>query len=104
MIEAAREASPDIEFEVADAARLPLQGASADLAVAFMSLQDVDDMPAAVREIGRVLEPGGRLVMAIVHPLNSAGLFDNDLPTSPFTITGSYLEPFHYVDDVDVTG
>lgn len=35
-----------------------------------MSLQDVDDLGAVVAEIARVLEPGGRLCLAIVHPLN----------------------------------
>ena len=38
-----------------DAATLPLPDASCDLVIAFMSLQDVDDLPGAVAEIGRVL-------------------------------------------------
>ncbi len=41
-----------------------------DLAIAFMSLQDMADPAAAIGEIARVLEPGGVLCMAIVHPLN----------------------------------
>jgi len=45
-------------------------GATFDLAIAYMSLQDVDDLRGAVGEIARVLEPGGRLCLAIVHPLN----------------------------------
>jgi SAM-dependent methyltransferase len=32
----------------------------------------MDDMTGAVTEIARVLEPGGRLCLAIVHPLNRA--------------------------------
>jgi len=61
---------------VADAAALPLPDAVADCAVAFMSLQDVDAMETAVAETARVLVAGGCLVMAITHPLNTAGRFE----------------------------
>ena len=59
MIAAAQEADPSGEYLVANAAELPFADGHADLAVAFMSLMDVDDMAAAVRELARVLEPGG---------------------------------------------
>lgn len=48
-------------------------------------------MPGAVREAARVLEPGGRLVISILHPANtghSAGEGD-DLA---FVVDGSYFE------------
>jgi SAM-dependent methyltransferase len=91
---------------VADAARLPLASGVADCAVAFMSLHDIDHMPAAVREIARILTVGGRLVIAIVHPINSAGRFTGDRadPDRPFVIDGSYLKPERYVDAVDRDG
>src|SRR5437660_597037 len=57
-------ASP-VPAVVADATRLPLATGAAECAVAFMSLHDIDDMPAAVTEIARTLAPGGHLVMAI---------------------------------------
>jgi SAM-dependent methyltransferase len=87
---------------VADAAQLPLATGSADCAVAFMSLHDIDHMPAAVNEIARVLAVGGHLVMAIVHPINSAGQFTGERADAsrPFVIDGSYLEPRRYVDTV----
>jgi hypothetical protein len=65
-----------------------------------MSLQDIDDVSSTIGEIARVLEPGGRLCLAIVHPLNSAGRFVGDDPDSPFTVEGSYLDPFFYADRV----
>lgn len=68
MVAAAREADPLMDIRLADAGALPLDDASADLAITFMSLHDIDLMPAAVREVARVLEPGGRLCVAIVHP------------------------------------
>jgi hypothetical protein len=51
-----------------------------------------------------VLEPGGRLCLAVVHPLGSAGRFSSDDPDSPFVITGSYLACFRYRDSVQRNG
>src|SRR5262249_43752702 len=66
----------------------------------FMSLQDVSDAPGAIREAARVLEPGGRLCLAVVHPLGSSGRFESDEIDSAFVIRGSYLARFRYRDSV----
>ena len=86
------DASPAMELHLANAASLPFPDASFRLVVAFMSLQDVDDLDGAVSEAARVLEPGGRLCLAIVHPLNSAGTFAERTEEAPFVIDGSYLD------------
>jgi SAM-dependent methyltransferase len=78
---------------VADAAELPFAERAFDLVVAYMTLHDMDQMPPVVAEIARVLEPGGRLCMAIPHPLNTAGAFQARDAAAPFVISGSYLEP-----------
>ena len=104
LVAAAREFDPSMDVRLADAAALPLEDASADLAVAFMSLQDIDEMPAAIREVARVLEPGGRLCLAIVHPLNSAGRFEQSTPDAHFVIKGEYLRAFQYADTVERDG
>src|ERR671932_348873 len=65
---AAREADPGFTVHVADAAAMPLDDGAAELAVTSMSLLNVDDMPGAVAEVARVLEPGGRLVFTVPHP------------------------------------
>jgi SAM-dependent methyltransferase len=101
LIAAARAADPAMDVRLADAAALPLGNASADLAVAFMSLHDIGPMAEAVREIGRVLAPAGRLCLAIVHPLNSAGRFLEPNAAAPFVIAGSYLREFDYHDTVE---
>jgi SAM-dependent methyltransferase len=88
----------------ADMAALPVRDVAADLAIAFMTLQDVDDMQGAVREAGRMLEVGGRLCVAIVHPLNTAGRFAGDDADSLFTITGSYMDRAAFVDVLDRDG
>jgi SAM-dependent methyltransferase len=104
LVETAREADPELEVHVADAAALPFEDGAFDLVVAFMSLQDVDDLDGAVREAARVIEGGGRLCLAIVHPLNSAGSFDTKEPDSAFVIDGSYLEVSYYADELERDG
>jgi SAM-dependent methyltransferase len=103
-VAAARASDESIEVHLGDAAKLPYPEGHADLAVAFMSLQDVDDSRAAIREIARVLEPNGRCCLAIVHPIASAGHFDPPEADSPFVISGSYLEPFRYRDRIERDG
>lgn len=104
LIAAAQEADPSAEVVVADAALLPLADCSADLAVAFMSLHDVDELPQVMLEIRRILKPGGKLCFAIVHPLNSSGSFQDKTADAPFIIENSYLKSFHYSDMVERGG
>lgn len=59
---------------LADAASLPFDDCAFDLAIVFMSLQDMDDARGAVCETARVLAPGARCVAAFVHPFASAHL------------------------------
>ena len=73
LIEIAREraacANISIEHYCANASTLPDLGpASFDVVLAAMSLMDVEDYTAAIREIHRVLKPGGALFMSITHP------------------------------------
>ena len=104
LIAAAREAEPSIPVHLADAAALPLGDGVADLAVAFMSMHDFDDLEGAVREVARVLAVDGRLCLAIVHPLNSAGRFRSRDSESPFVIEHSYLGAYRYSDQVERDG
>lgn len=104
LVDAARKADPSIPVHVADALALPLADAEADLAIAFMCLHDFDDLDGAVREIARVLPVDGRLCLAIVHPINSAGGFSSSDSDSPFTINGSYLDVNRYSDHIERDG
>jgi len=93
----------------ADAAELPLAESSADCAIAFMSLQDIDDMQAVVKEIARVLEDDSLLVLAIVHPMYSGGKFSRIKLSragrnyKPFVIKRSYFQTKRLVS-TDVHG
>jgi SAM-dependent methyltransferase len=93
MARAAAQALGSARVVVADAAQLPLATGAADLVVAFMSLLNIDDLPAALGEVGRVLAPGGRLCVAVLHPTASAGRFAQDDPDARFVLTRSYFEP-----------
>ncbi|MFI5283004.1 MAG: class I SAM-dependent methyltransferase, partial [Candidatus Dormibacterales bacterium] len=104
LVVAAARAAPTIPTVIADAAALPFADACCDLVVAYMSLQDIDDMPRAVWEIARVLEPGGRLCMAIVHPINSAGCFASEKAEATFEIKGSYFDTVRYTDRIERGG
>jgi SAM-dependent methyltransferase len=104
MVEYAKAADPSMKVLVADAARLPFDDGAADLAIAFMSLQDVDDMPGAIREAGRVVERGGAYCLSIVHPINSAGRFESLDADARFVIDNSYLEAHRYQDSIDRDG
>jgi SAM-dependent methyltransferase len=58
-----------VTHETRNANRLDgLADGSFDLALAAMSLMDVEDYGGAVREIHRVLRPGGELLMSVTHP------------------------------------
>ncbi len=84
-----------------DGTLLPFASGAFDLVLAYMCLQDFDEMPPAVAEIGRVLAPGGRVLIAIPHPVNTAGTFQDKDKDAPFVISGSYMDPAPLRDTVD---
>ena len=47
---------------------LPFADQEFDFATAFMSLQDIPDQDGALREVFRVLRPGGFFQFSIIHP------------------------------------
>jgi SAM-dependent methyltransferase len=111
LIDAAREADPDGDYRIADAATIPLPDGTTDLVTAFMTPQDIDDLDAAMREAARLLVRGGRLRTATVHPINSAGHFAG--PTTgrnardadaTFEIQDSYFEDRRYRDAIERDG
>ena len=104
LLAAAREADREGEYVEADAAELPFEDGVADLVVSFMALMDMDDMARAVAEMARVLEPGGRVVASVVHPINSAGRFrSREEDDAPFVIE-SYLDRRRYADWLERDG
>src|SRR5262249_53951495 len=62
------------------------------------------DMSAAVAEAARVLVPGGRLCLAIVHPVQSAGKFVSADEDAAFVIDGSYLDAHRTAETLERDG
>jgi len=74
MIEAATEMqSGREEYRVADVQNMSFLGDGAfDLAVSYLNQCDLADFRANTTEVFRILKPGGRLVIANLHPMLSA--------------------------------
>lgn len=68
---AAEEAEPSTRVVVAEAAALPLADGEADLVVSCMSLLNIADLDGALREVARVLAPGGRFAFVTTHPFST---------------------------------
>ncbi|HEX4862840.1 MAG TPA: class I SAM-dependent methyltransferase [Acidimicrobiales bacterium] len=98
--------SEGIPTVVADAAATPLRSRCADLVIAFMSLMDIDDWTTAIAEASRLLPPGGRFLIAIVHPINAAGSFQGDGENwdDPFVISESYMTATRFQDRIERDG
>lgn len=78
MLGAARALDPLGEYVLADAAELPFEDESFDLAAAYNSLMDIDRMDFAIAEVARVLRPGSRFCVCVTHPVNDAGRFEHE--------------------------
>ncbi|MGH7639408.1 MAG: bifunctional demethylmenaquinone methyltransferase/2-methoxy-6-polyprenyl-1,4-benzoquinol methylase UbiE [Candidatus Dormibacteria bacterium] len=63
MLERARERVPGVTFIRADAERLPFADSSFSAATMAFGLRNIHDRPQALRELARVLRPGGRAVI-----------------------------------------
>ncbi len=94
----AKEADSVSAYTRCDAAALPFEDSSFDLAVFYNSLMDIDDMESAVKEAARVLRPDGKLCACVTHPMVDAGGFESREPDAPFVIRGTYLGPRRWLE------
>ena len=80
MLGVARGICPDVDFRQGNAMDLPFEDESFDAVIASFMLMFVPEPELAVREMWRVLRPGGRLVIAVWEALDQnpvyAGLVD----------------------------
>jgi demethylmenaquinone methyltransferase / 2-methoxy-6-polyprenyl-1,4-benzoquinol methylase len=69
MLERARRKAPDIEWVSGDMLSLPFADAAFDAATVGFGVRNVDDLERGLRELRRVLRPGGRLgILEITRP------------------------------------
>jgi SAM-dependent methyltransferase len=101
-VAAARETGIRVPLVHADATRLPFADHSFDLACsAFGAVPFVADSAAVMREVARVLRPGGRWVFAVTHPVR--WIFPDDPGEAGLTVVQSYFDRTPYVE-VDGAG
>ncbi len=101
-VEAARErfaGQPRVTVLEADAAALPLDDASMDVAVCIRLVHHLEDPRPVLREIGRVLRPGGVLVLEVANKRNAKAVARWLLGRqswSPFAAGPATYRPFHH--------
>lgn len=91
LVRAAADARSASAHAVAAADALPFTDGRFDLVMAYNMLMDVEDLPGTMREIARVLRPGGQLVLSIVHPFRDRGTVEGTGPDAPFVLRGRYF-------------
>jgi ubiquinone/menaquinone biosynthesis C-methylase UbiE len=93
---AAQASLPNIEWQVADIQNIPCADASVDSAFSCETIEHVPDPPRAVRELARVLRPGGRLFLTTPNYMGTMGLYRGYLRLRgrPFTEIGQPINQF----------
>src|SRR4051812_13272329 len=76
MLEMARSISPQIDFHEGNAMALPFADDSFELVLCQEMLQFVPDRAGALREVRRVLSPGGRFFVSTWRPRSEQPLHD----------------------------
>jgi demethylmenaquinone methyltransferase/2-methoxy-6-polyprenyl-1,4-benzoquinol methylase len=76
MLERARQKAPELEWVQGDALALPFADESFDAATVGFGIRNVDDLEAGLRELRRVLRPGGRVaILEITTPVGPLAAF-----------------------------
>ena len=88
------------------AAALPFPDAAFDAVVACLVFEHIREVDAAIAEVGRVLEPGGRFVFFLNHPLlqtPESGWIDDHVldPPEQYWRIGEYLVEDERLEEVE---
>lgn len=96
-VAAAQRSGVRVPLAQADAERLPFADGAFDLACsAFGAVPFVADSARVMREVARVLRPGGRWVFSVNHPTRWA--FPDDPGPAGLTVRTSYFDRSPYVE------
>ena len=90
----------EVPYVQADVGALPFADRSFDVACsAFGAIPFVVDSAAAMREVARVLRPGGRWVFSVTHPFR--WVFPDDPGPAGLAAVQSYFDRSPYVERAD---
>jgi SAM-dependent methyltransferase len=90
-------------FARARAEALPCRDGAFDTVVVCLALEHVDRFELAIDEVARVLEPGGRFVLVLCHPLLQApgsAWIDDRILDERYWRVGAYLAEVRAFDEV----
>jgi SAM-dependent methyltransferase len=73
LLDLARRRDPAGDYRFGRAEQLDFEDGTFDLVVSYITLVDIPDFRAAIREMARVLKPGGALLVANLTGFTSAG-------------------------------
>ena len=86
------------------AAYLPFASGSFDAVVACLVFEHITDVDAAIAEVGRVLQPGGRFLFFLNHPLlqtPNSGWIDDTILDEQYWRIGAYLTEDRAIEEVE---
>ncbi len=95
LVRAAADADPIGRYAIADGHEVPFADDEFDLVVSYNVLQNVADLPRAVREITRVLRPGGTLCVCVIHPVTDLGDVEITADGPRFMLRERYFDVRH---------
>lgn len=102
----ARDRAGGPSYARSGAGKLPFRDGSFDAAVACLVFEHIRDVDDAIAEVARVLEPGGRFLFLLNHPLlqtpNSGWIDDQWLdPPEQYWRIGPYLVEDETIEEVE---
>jgi len=102
-VEMARRRAGGPRYVRAGAEALPCRDGSFDTVVICLALEHVDAFETAIDEVARVLEPGGRFILLLCHPLLQApgsAWIDDRILGEMYWRVGAYLADERRFDEV----
>jgi len=104
MLAKAKEKLPDVEFKVGDLSKIPVDDSSYQSITCGLAFGHLPDIGPGVKELARVLSPGGRVAISAPHPFITgilgwrAPVFDAEgngwqVPEYPHPV-GAYVQAF----------
>ena len=91
-------------YVLAGAAPLPVRTASVDCVMACLVFEHIRDVDLALAEVARVLEPGGRFLFFLNHPLlqtPNSGWIDDMILEEQYWRIGPYLVEDETMEEVE---